>query len=152
MAHDLNTLLEKTGEKTCIINQSLKSNNKICCIIPVLNRVKLFWAKIDLVQCKKYGTFTKLYKKKNVPIFCSAAFGGKFWAQVVSNIGPSGGVCFNSANQVSGVVCKPSDIKLMSLASPSSFYVLIAFMAADLNTNADMVLNDFDVCLNNMHK
>ncbi|KAG9307336.1 hypothetical protein G9A89_017164 [Geosiphon pyriformis] len=72
-AHDLGTLLEGIGGKTCIINRSLDSGNRICCVVvgfesknamesayhtePIFNGVKLSWARLDLVCCEKCGLF-----------------------------------------------------------------------------------------------
>ncbi|KAG9286499.1 hypothetical protein G9A89_014665 [Geosiphon pyriformis] len=62
--HDLETFLERTGGKTCIINKSLKTGKKICCAVVgfefddnpesvfrmelILGGIKLFWARMDL--------------------------------------------------------------------------------------------------------
>ncbi|KAG9291559.1 hypothetical protein G9A89_021978 [Geosiphon pyriformis] len=73
-AHNLRTLLERAGEKTCVINRFLETGNRICCAVvgfkfddnlefafhiePILGSVKLSWAKMDLVQyekCRKFG-------------------------------------------------------------------------------------------------
>ncbi|KAG9301927.1 hypothetical protein G9A89_020971 [Geosiphon pyriformis] len=61
-AHNLGTLLERAGEKTCVINQSMKTNNKVYCAVIcfefetflesafltklILGSVKLFWTKL----------------------------------------------------------------------------------------------------------
>ncbi|KAG9291555.1 hypothetical protein G9A89_021974 [Geosiphon pyriformis] len=111
IVHDLGDLLERAGRKTCVINQSLETGNRVYCAVVcfdsdevlesafctelILGSVKLLWARLDLVRCKWCGKFghsalecdtklAKLYAKKNVPISCSVAFGGKSWAQVVS--------------------------------------------------------------------
>ncbi|KAG9297710.1 hypothetical protein G9A89_011225 [Geosiphon pyriformis] len=73
-AHDLGTLLERAGGKTCIINRSVKTGNRICCAMigfesnddlesafhtePIFGSIKLFWARIDLIQCKKCRKFS----------------------------------------------------------------------------------------------
>ncbi|KAG9302485.1 hypothetical protein G9A89_006449 [Geosiphon pyriformis] len=73
MAHNFKTLLEGAGKKTCIINRSLKTGNKIHCAVvgfesdnnlesafctePIYNEIKLFWARIDLIYCVKCGCF-----------------------------------------------------------------------------------------------
>ncbi|KAG9284163.1 hypothetical protein G9A89_022937 [Geosiphon pyriformis] len=106
-AHDLGTLLEGVGEKTCILNRSLNSGNKIHCAVvgfesedamefayctePIFGDIKLFWARLDLL--------VKLYAKKCVPISRSAAFSSKSWMQVVSLASPSGNPYFNSGSR-----------------------------------------------------
>ncbi|KAG9288782.1 hypothetical protein G9A89_023079 [Geosiphon pyriformis] len=74
MAHDLGNFLAGAGEKTCVINHSLVTGNRIRCAVicfennedlesvfhtePVFGGVKLFWARLDLVrceQCRKLG-------------------------------------------------------------------------------------------------
>ncbi|KAG9300883.1 hypothetical protein G9A89_015339 [Geosiphon pyriformis] len=63
-AHNLGTLLDRTGSKTCIINQSLNTGNRFQCAVvgfeseknldsafhtePVFGGVQLSWAKLDL--------------------------------------------------------------------------------------------------------
>ncbi|KAG9297749.1 hypothetical protein G9A89_011264 [Geosiphon pyriformis] len=72
-AHDLEDLLEGAGEKTCVINQSLETGNRVryavvCfdsdevlesafCTEPILGGVKLLWARLDLVCCEQCGKF-----------------------------------------------------------------------------------------------
>ncbi|KAG9301309.1 hypothetical protein G9A89_004061 [Geosiphon pyriformis] len=156
-AHDFRTLLERVGRKTCIINRSLETGNKICCVVvgfesnddlesafctkSIYNRIKLSWAKINLVCCIKYRHFgysalkcdaleilvlpsskksykkftleeacfrlAKLYKKKDVSISCSAAFGSKFWVQVVLLANFFDGACFKSGSSSFplGILC-----------------------------------------------
>ncbi|KAG9285362.1 hypothetical protein G9A89_010837 [Geosiphon pyriformis] len=69
IAHNLRTLLDGTGGKTCIINRSLETGNRICCVIvgfesdnnlesafrmePILGSIKLSWARMNL----KFGHF-----------------------------------------------------------------------------------------------
>ncbi|KAG9296409.1 hypothetical protein G9A89_015001 [Geosiphon pyriformis] len=110
-AHDLETLLKKTGGKTCVINRSLETGNRIC------------YAVMDLVCCMKYEHFghsalecdasevlvlplskklykkiasekahfqlAKLYEKKDVPISHLVAF-------MVLLTNSSGGAYFKS--------------------------------------------------------
>ncbi|KAG9304013.1 hypothetical protein G9A89_005923 [Geosiphon pyriformis] len=110
-AHDLENFLEGTGGKTCVINHLLETGNRTHCAVicfesdeamesafhmePIFGGVKLSWARLDLVHCKRYGKFghsalecdaelAKLYAKKKVPISRPVTFGGKSWAQVVS--------------------------------------------------------------------
>ncbi|KAG9305810.1 hypothetical protein G9A89_001099 [Geosiphon pyriformis] len=119
-AHNLSTLLKETGKKTCVINCFLETGNWVhyaiigfesenelesaFCTKPIFGGVRLFWTRLDLVQCKKCGKFghlaleydasaalefvssrktlAKLYVRKNVSIFHPATFGDKSWAQV----------------------------------------------------------------------
>ncbi|KAG9286810.1 hypothetical protein G9A89_012360 [Geosiphon pyriformis] len=70
-AHDLGNLLAGAGGKTCVINYSLDTGNKIRCAVicfennknlesafctePVFGGVKLSWARLDLVWCERCG-------------------------------------------------------------------------------------------------
>ncbi|KAG9297173.1 hypothetical protein G9A89_019454 [Geosiphon pyriformis] len=73
-AHDLGTLLEGAGGKTCIINYSLNSGNWVCCAMVgfgseknlefvyhtelIFGSVKLFWTRLNLVcyrNCECFG-------------------------------------------------------------------------------------------------
>ncbi|KAG9294564.1 hypothetical protein G9A89_008675 [Geosiphon pyriformis] len=72
-AHDLGTFLDRAGRKTCIINQSLVTDNRVHCAVigfeseveldsvfhtePIFGGVQLLWARLDLIQCKKCGRF-----------------------------------------------------------------------------------------------
>ncbi|KAG9299375.1 hypothetical protein G9A89_014023 [Geosiphon pyriformis] len=95
--HDLGTLLDRAGGKTCIINQSLDTGNRVHCAVVGFESKKdldtAFHTKPIFVLSKllkkpasgfDHFWLAKLYTKKKVPIFCPAAFGGKSWAQVVS--------------------------------------------------------------------
>ncbi|KAG9289879.1 hypothetical protein G9A89_015459 [Geosiphon pyriformis] len=71
--HNLGTLLEGAGEKTCVINCSLETGNQICCAVigfksenklesafctePIFGGVRLSWARLDLVWCEKCEKF-----------------------------------------------------------------------------------------------
>ncbi|KAG9284419.1 hypothetical protein G9A89_023676 [Geosiphon pyriformis] len=71
--HDIGTLLDKVGEKTCVINCSLETGNRFCCAVvcfesvndlnlaflteSILDGVQLSWARFDLVQYGKCGHF-----------------------------------------------------------------------------------------------
>ncbi|KAG9289468.1 hypothetical protein G9A89_008029 [Geosiphon pyriformis] len=73
-AHDLGDLLERAGGKTCAINQSLETGNRVhyavvCfdfdeilelafCTEPIFGGVKLLWARLDLVCCEWCGKFS----------------------------------------------------------------------------------------------
>ncbi|KAG9286870.1 hypothetical protein G9A89_012420 [Geosiphon pyriformis] len=70
-AHDLSNLLDRTSGRTCIINCSLDTGNRVHCAVvgfesendlnstfltkPVFGGVHLSWAKLDLVWCGKCG-------------------------------------------------------------------------------------------------
>ncbi|KAG9302157.1 hypothetical protein G9A89_020591 [Geosiphon pyriformis] len=70
-AHDLGDLLAGTGGKTCVINRSLDTGNRIHCAVicfendedlesafctePVFGGMKLSWARLDLVRCERCG-------------------------------------------------------------------------------------------------
>ncbi|KAG9296441.1 hypothetical protein G9A89_015033 [Geosiphon pyriformis] len=72
-AHDLGDLLEGADGKTCVINWSLETGNRVCCAVvcfdsdevlesafrtkPILGGVKLSWARLDLVYCERCGKF-----------------------------------------------------------------------------------------------
>ncbi|KAG9305775.1 hypothetical protein G9A89_001063 [Geosiphon pyriformis] len=72
-AHDLGNLLKEADGKTCIINQSFEMDNRVCCAVvgfdsekkleaafrtkPIFGGVRLFWARLGLVWCKKCGRF-----------------------------------------------------------------------------------------------
>ncbi|KAG9306459.1 hypothetical protein G9A89_003569 [Geosiphon pyriformis] len=72
-AYNLRTLLEKTNGKTCVINRSLGTGNRICCTVvgfesdnnlesvfcmkPILGSVRLSWTRMDLVWCERCGKF-----------------------------------------------------------------------------------------------
>ncbi|KAG9292237.1 hypothetical protein G9A89_023957 [Geosiphon pyriformis] len=126
--------MSNTGNRIHCAVVSFESDNNLesaFCMEPILGGIKLSWARINLVQCKKCRKFdhsvlecdafivspfkpsrtfkrivsnghclqfTKLYEKKGVPISCLAAFGGKFWAQVVILAGFSGGPYFSSGS------------------------------------------------------
>ncbi|KAG9285914.1 hypothetical protein G9A89_013339 [Geosiphon pyriformis] len=72
-AHNFGNLLKETDKKTCIINQSFETGNRICCAVvgfdseekleaafctePIFGSVRLSWARLGLVQCEKCGRF-----------------------------------------------------------------------------------------------
>ncbi|KAG9298667.1 hypothetical protein G9A89_012735 [Geosiphon pyriformis] len=73
IAHDLETLLNRAGGKTCVINRFLKTGNKIHCTVVgfesdndlksafctelIFGGIKLSWARMDLVRCEKCEKF-----------------------------------------------------------------------------------------------
>ncbi|KAG9297707.1 hypothetical protein G9A89_011222 [Geosiphon pyriformis] len=96
--HDLGTLLEKAGMKTCVINHSLVTGNQFCCAVvgfnsnenlesvfytePIFGGVKLSWTRMDLVYCKKCSCF------KHFALECDSLdvlipFSPKFYKKVV---------------------------------------------------------------------
>ncbi|KAG9303427.1 hypothetical protein G9A89_013753 [Geosiphon pyriformis] len=104
-AHDLGTLLDGTGEKTCVINCSLKTDNWTCCAIcekcgkfghsalecdasntlvfaPSKKTVKRNISDVNHLQ------LAKLYAKKNVVSF--VIFSGDFWFESGSGSFSSG--------------------------------------------------------------
>ncbi|KAG9297144.1 hypothetical protein G9A89_019425 [Geosiphon pyriformis] len=177
--HNLGTLLEGAGEKTCVINHFLetgnwnhcavvgfKSENKLesaFCTEPIFGGIRLSWAKLDLVWCEKYEKFrhsalecdasdalvsaspeknfkrnasnkyhlqlAKLYRKKSVPIYHSAAFGGKTWVQVVSFAGFSGGLCFSSGSSSGILFSGASNLNSNSLLASANNFSLNAHLA-----------------------
>ncbi|KAG9288522.1 hypothetical protein G9A89_015728 [Geosiphon pyriformis] len=72
-AHNLGTFLKGAGEKTCMINHSLNTDNWTHCIIigfesenklefvfrtkPIFGDVRLSWTRLDLVWCEKCEKF-----------------------------------------------------------------------------------------------
>ncbi|KAG9297558.1 hypothetical protein G9A89_007633 [Geosiphon pyriformis] len=83
IAHDLGTLLDRTSERTCVINQLIESGNQVCCTVvgfefekdlesafctkPIFGDIKLSWARMNLVHCKKCGCFSYSALKCNTP-------------------------------------------------------------------------------------
>ncbi|KAG9305697.1 hypothetical protein G9A89_022619 [Geosiphon pyriformis] len=69
--HDLGDLLVGAGGKTCVINRFLDTGNRVYCAVvcfendkelesafctePIFGRVRLSWARLDMVQCEQYG-------------------------------------------------------------------------------------------------
>ncbi|KAG9291925.1 hypothetical protein G9A89_004863 [Geosiphon pyriformis] len=100
IAHNLGTFLEGAGEKTCIINRSIETGNRIYCAVVgfdsnnnlefvfhtelILGSVKLSWTKIDLVWCEKYGRFGHSVLKCDVPV-ASTSKSSKTFKKVVSD-------------------------------------------------------------------
>ncbi|KAG9307221.1 hypothetical protein G9A89_017049 [Geosiphon pyriformis] len=86
----------------------------------------------------------RLYAKKNVPISCLAAFGGKLWAQVVSLASPSDGFPSGSGS-LSGDFCilkKLSFVDLVPLASTSYAPSMAGSVSLVLVVDLDMALDD----------
>ncbi|KAG9298517.1 hypothetical protein G9A89_018876 [Geosiphon pyriformis] len=58
IAHNLGTFLERTGGKTCIINRSLETGNKICyAVVGFEFDDNMEFTKMNMVWCKKYRKF-----------------------------------------------------------------------------------------------
>ncbi|KAG9285898.1 hypothetical protein G9A89_013323 [Geosiphon pyriformis] len=71
MVHNLSNLLDRAGGKTCIINCSLNTGNRICCAVvgfksennlnsafftkPIFGGVQFSWARFDVIRCGKCG-------------------------------------------------------------------------------------------------
>ncbi|KAG9294962.1 hypothetical protein G9A89_017756 [Geosiphon pyriformis] len=82
-AHNLDNLLKRAGRKTCIINKSIETGNRIHCAVvgfafnddlesafhtePIFNEIKLSWTRIDLVYYKKCGYFGHLALECDTP-------------------------------------------------------------------------------------
>ncbi|KAG9286134.1 hypothetical protein G9A89_010148 [Geosiphon pyriformis] len=76
MAHNLGDFLVGAGGKTCIINRLLDTGNRVCCAVVcfknnktlesvfcmelIFGRVKLSWARLDLVRCDRCEKFGHL--------------------------------------------------------------------------------------------
>ncbi|KAG9284355.1 hypothetical protein G9A89_023612 [Geosiphon pyriformis] len=158
--HDLGTLLDKVGGRTCIINCLLKTDNRFYCAV----------ARFDLVCCRKCGCLghsalkcdvsnvspsellsssrkplARLYAKKNVPISCPAAFGGKSWAQVVSLASSSGSFSSGSGAFSLGVSDLSGGFSLLTNDN-SSLNTHLASLECILDvpaaTSFDMILDD----------
>ncbi|KAG9300964.1 hypothetical protein G9A89_005022 [Geosiphon pyriformis] len=100
-AHDLGTLLKKAGGKTCIINRSLGTGNRICCAVVgfefdndlkfvfctelILGSIRLSWTRMDLVQCKRYEKFGHSALECNAPVATISKSLKKPFIRVVSN-------------------------------------------------------------------
>ncbi|KAG9289136.1 hypothetical protein G9A89_022445 [Geosiphon pyriformis] len=98
-AHDLGDLLERAGRKTCVINWSLETGNRICCAVvcfdsdeilesafhmePIFGGVKLSWARLDLVCCERCGKFGHSALKCDAKV-ASALKSSKFFIRPVN--------------------------------------------------------------------
>ncbi|KAG9289809.1 hypothetical protein G9A89_015389 [Geosiphon pyriformis] len=98
-AHNLGTLLDRTGGRTCIINHSLDTGSRFCCAVvgfeserdldsafytePIFGGVRLSWARLDLVQCgrcERFGHLALEYdaSTNNMPSLSLAKFSKDF--------------------------------------------------------------------------
>ncbi|KAG9299623.1 hypothetical protein G9A89_020794 [Geosiphon pyriformis] len=98
-AHDLENLLERAGGKTCVINWSLETGNRVRCAVvcfdsdevlesafrtePIFGGVKLSWARLDLVHCKQYEKFSYSALKCDAEV-ASALKSSKFFIRLVN--------------------------------------------------------------------
>ncbi|KAG9289020.1 hypothetical protein G9A89_015569 [Geosiphon pyriformis] len=92
-AYDLGDFLEGAGGKTCVINWSLETGNRVCCAVVcfdsdeilesafctelILGGVKLSWARLNLVRCERCGKFSHSALECNaevVSVFKSSKF------------------------------------------------------------------------------
>ncbi|KAG9295041.1 hypothetical protein G9A89_017835 [Geosiphon pyriformis] len=149
-AHNLGDLLEKTGGKTCVINQSLETGNRVRCVVvcfdsdEILESLGWIWFTVNgvrssvilswnvmlrLYQLLNFKVFYKAcqsYTKKNVPISRPVAFGGKSWAQMVSVASVFHGFCAGSGSSF------PPSGALSSGGAPSPLPVVNSPLGAHL--------------------
>ncbi|KAG9297866.1 hypothetical protein G9A89_006807 [Geosiphon pyriformis] len=102
----------------------------------------------------------KLYARKDVLISKTAAFGGKFWAQVVSLASSSSGSHFDSGfefgslssgflsiKEMSDIVCRLNDIELVPLVSVTQVVLLATPVLTLVSPDIDMVLDVLQLSL-----
>ncbi|KAG9285372.1 hypothetical protein G9A89_010847 [Geosiphon pyriformis] len=127
-AHNLKTLLEGTD---LVWYKKCKSfgYSALECDAPVTSTSKPSKTFKKIVSDECHLQLTKLYEKKNVLISCSAAFGGKSWAQVVLLVGFSDGFHFASGfgSLFSGALDLNNDFPLV-LTDNSSLDACLAFL------------------------
>ncbi|KAG9298521.1 hypothetical protein G9A89_018880 [Geosiphon pyriformis] len=82
-----------------------------------------------IVSDEHHLQLAKLYEKKSVSIFCSTAFGGKSWAQVVSLAGFSSGFHFSSGSSSSLSFFGASDSNIGSFLTLANNSFLNAYLA-----------------------
>ncbi|KAG9295785.1 hypothetical protein G9A89_009014 [Geosiphon pyriformis] len=186
-AYNLGTLLKKTSGKTCVINRSMKTGNRICCTVvgfnsnnnlesafhtePIFGSVKLFWTKINLVQCEKYGKLgyfalecdaSVVFISKSLKIF-KRIVSDKFCLQLTKlykkkSVPISRPIAFDlnddflsvlvnnsSLDAFSGIVHKLKDIELMSQALSLSSKVSATLIATEKNLALDMVVDNLEL-------
>ncbi|KAG9304070.1 hypothetical protein G9A89_005980 [Geosiphon pyriformis] len=152
-AHNLGTLLEKTGEKTCIINCSLETGNRFHCAVvgfesneelesafltvPIFSSVRFSWARLDLVwyeKCEHFGHSVLECNASNVLSFISSELLTK------SSLG-----CWSKgilSDQVSVILKKLSFIELVSLVAPSCALSLAVSVPSASVVDSDMTLDN----------
>ncbi|KAG9295423.1 hypothetical protein G9A89_013452 [Geosiphon pyriformis] len=100
MAYDFGDFLAGAGGKTCVINQSLDTGNRVRCAVvcfknnkdlesafhteSVFGGVKLSWARLDLVQCEQCGKHGHSVLECDAEILYSPKL-SKSFKKVVSN-------------------------------------------------------------------
>ncbi|KAG9293138.1 hypothetical protein G9A89_001765 [Geosiphon pyriformis] len=160
---EFGTLLDGTGERTCIINCSMDFGNQVHCI---------------MVGFKSEENLESAYHTELI----FAAFGGKFWAQVVSLASLSSSLHFDSgsgsgsffsgslsimestlvvqnnssindhlallkcslellANQISDIMCRLNGVKLMLLVPIIQVVLPVIPISTLASPNTDMVLD-----------
>ncbi|KAG9286932.1 hypothetical protein G9A89_001170 [Geosiphon pyriformis] len=143
--HDLKTLLENAGRKTCVINRSIKTDNRIHYAVvsfdsnnnlesvfhtkSIFNGVKLSWARMNLVCCKKCRHFGYLTFECNASDISVLSSSKKSYKKVASKEAPSSSSLVldtpMATNLDLGLKMILDDSKLVSL-SPS-------FIASDVS-------------------
>ncbi|KAG9307744.1 hypothetical protein G9A89_023309 [Geosiphon pyriformis] len=101
MAHNLGNLLVGAGGKTCVINRSLNTGNRVRCAVvcfeneevlesafctePIFGGVRLSWARLNMVRCKQYGKFDYSVLECNAVTSTPSAL-SKSFKRVVSDV------------------------------------------------------------------
>ncbi|KAG9289272.1 hypothetical protein G9A89_007517 [Geosiphon pyriformis] len=127
MAYDLGNLLAGAGEKTCVINRFLDTGNRVHCAVvcfendkilesafcmePIFGGVKLFWARLDLVRCKRCGKLGHFVLKCDAEISTSPKL-FKSFKRVVSD---------ENCLQLAKLYVKKSVVSLVSLSNGPHF-------------------------------
>ncbi|KAG9305602.1 hypothetical protein G9A89_001663 [Geosiphon pyriformis] len=99
-AHNLGDLLAEAGRKTCVINQSLDTGNKVRCAVvcfendevlesafymeSIFGGVKLSWARLDMVRCEQYGKLDHFVLECNAETLTSPKL-SKSFKRIVSD-------------------------------------------------------------------
>ncbi|KAG9302254.1 hypothetical protein G9A89_008745 [Geosiphon pyriformis] len=91
-------------------------------------------------------SLAKLYARKSVPISKPAAFGGKFWAQVVLLASPSSGPHFDSGFGFGPLFSGSLSIKrsMLVVQNKSSINDCLALLEHFLELLANQIMNKFD--------
>ncbi|KAG9291852.1 hypothetical protein G9A89_012137 [Geosiphon pyriformis] len=164
-AHNLGTLLEKTGKKTCIINYLLETGNRFCCAVinfesdeelesvfftePIFGEVHFLWARLNLVQCGKLVSL--VFFSGGSPSgsgllsgSMSLSFGSS--GLQIDGLGDRLAVLEHSleifSDQVSVILKKLSFVDLVPLASTSHAPSMTGSVSLALVVDLDMALDD----------